>query len=398
MRRLLAVGFAATSFLVFAGTNAVAENAISVRGHYFREASTRVVQPVVQVSKDVPGGVDVTAHYLLDAITSASAAAGPSGDNVFTEYRNEFGAGMGWNWSRVRIGAAYRYSAESDYWSHTGVGSLALRLWGDTATLALSGGASADVVGRRVPPNVPTPPPTPGAACQPRGPYTCSLRLIFGGLGYTQVLSPAAVVQVSYEFADMNGFLASPYRQVAGMGFENVPRHRFRNALAARVGYYVRALRAGAQLHYRYYWDWERLNDVMDVVPGTSDPTDPWRVTSQTIEARVYKEIGRDVEVRLTGRYYPQGPANFWCDQQASPACYQGRSLFTGLFAGDPKLGKVTTTFLEAKVYWDAIALRGIPFFGWFADGTFELSYGHLWQSTAFGAAHLIQTGYLIRY
>ena len=96
-----------------------ADDHITVRGAYFREASTRVIQPVVEISKDLPSGFDVTAHYLLDAITSASVAAGTVGRH---DLHRDAQRGRAGAWARPGIAGApslgYQYSAESDYWSH----------------------------------------------------------------------------------------------------------------------------------------------------------------------------------------------------------------------------------------------------------------------------------------
>ena len=73
---------------------------------------------MVEIRKDLPHGFDVQTHYLLDAITSASANAGAGKDSIFTEIRNEVGLGVGKNWNRTRATLGYLYSAESDYWSH----------------------------------------------------------------------------------------------------------------------------------------------------------------------------------------------------------------------------------------------------------------------------------------
>src|SRR5690349_10879958 len=90
---------------------ALADNHVTLRGQYYREPSTRVVQPVVEIEKDLPAGFDVNTHVLLDAITSASAASGPSGDTIFTEVRDEAGVRVGKNWERFRLTLGYTYSA-----------------------------------------------------------------------------------------------------------------------------------------------------------------------------------------------------------------------------------------------------------------------------------------------
>src|SRR6185503_18172288 len=128
---------------------------------YYREASTRVIQPMVELSRDSETGLDVGAHFLVDAITSASIAAGTATDAVFTETRNEAGLNIGKRWSRFALRGGYKYSAESDYWSHAvGLSGIA-RLWGDTATVRLSLGRSFDsMTARGRPPDCRTPPGT----------------------------------------------------------------------------------------------------------------------------------------------------------------------------------------------------------------------------------------------
>jgi hypothetical protein len=100
----------------------------------------------------------------------------------------------------------YKYSAESDYWSHTLSGLVALRIWGDSGTISLSFGQVFDQVGKRVQGNAP-PQTQTGGPCTPVGARTCPLDTTFGGLWYSQVLSATALLQAGYEFAWLEGFL-----------------------------------------------------------------------------------------------------------------------------------------------------------------------------------------------
>jgi hypothetical protein len=346
--------------------SARADDHISVRGAYYRETSTRVVQPVVEISKDLPQGFDVTAQYLLDAITSASVAAGTTADAIFTELRNEVGLVVGKNVDRTRITAAYHYSAESDYWSHTLSGSVSQRFWGDSATLALSLGRSFE----RGWPRTRTP------SCPTTLLRYCALDVYFGGLSYTQILSPTLVAQASYEVFYLDGFQSSFYRALPNLGYENVPLQRTRHAITPRLAAYLPSSATGFQLHYRYY-------------------RDDWSVSAHMIEGRVYQRVERDLEVRLSYRHYFQTPADFWCDWMARPDCYgQSPTIYTA----DPKLQAVTTRMPEIRLVWDAARLRGAPVLGWFAAGTFEISYARLLQNTPFGNAHLLQMGYTMPY
>jgi Protein of unknown function (DUF3570) len=363
------------------GTSSRAEDRVTIRGAYFREPSTRVIQPMVEITKDLPGGFDLDAHYLVDTITSASAAAGTTVDSIFTEVRNEVGLGVGKNWDRTRVTLSYKYSAESDYWSHALWASLARRFWGDTATIGAFGGFSLDSVGFRGR----TPP------CLAADGFSCPLDSVFAGVAYTQVLSPVAIAQVNLDSSTLWGFLANPYRQVANVGPEVLPERRLRTALSARVAYYVPEAWTGFQLQYRYY---------RDFYPGSlGGASDPWGLSASTIEGRVYFRLRRDLEVRLLYRQYFQQPPNFWCDVPTNPGCTPAQSMPPSSYAStDPALGPVRTEYPEVKLIWDADALREVPFLRWFAAGTFEISYGRYIQNDAFGSAHVLQTSYSMPY
>src|SRR5687767_13749882 len=86
-RRRLILGVLA--LLVAGAPPARAEDRVSIRGAYFREASTRVVQPMLELSKDLPSGFEVGVSTAVDAISSASIAQGATADEVFTENRYE---------------------------------------------------------------------------------------------------------------------------------------------------------------------------------------------------------------------------------------------------------------------------------------------------------------------
>ncbi|HEY2904165.1 MAG TPA: DUF3570 domain-containing protein [Polyangia bacterium] len=345
-----------------------AENVVTIRGAYYREPSTRVIQPVVEIAKDLPHGIEVRASYLLDAITSASVAAGTlTGDNIFTEVRNEVGLQVSKRWAQTQASVGYHYSAESDYWAHTVNGAFAQHLWGDTGLLAVSAGLGFDSMSSRG--------RTP--SCAKPGELDCYLRSYFGGLSYTQVITPQFIAQGSADLGYLDGFQANLYRSVPNHGYEAVPSQRTRLALAPRVAYYFPSTGTGLQVHYRYY-------------------RDSWSVDSHTVEGRVYQTLTDDLELRLSLRYYHQTPADFWCDWMAHPDCYAPTAQY---YPGDPKLAPVHTLMPEIKFAWEAYRLRGVPFFGWFAAGTFEISYARYFQSSAsLGNAHLLQAGYSMPY
>jgi hypothetical protein len=347
-------------------SRAGADNLIMVRGAYFREASTRVVQPVVEVWQDLPQGFDIKTHYLLDAITSASVAAGTTSDSIFTELRNEVGLAVGWTHNHLRTALGYSYSAESDYWAHALALSSQYRFWGDSATLHVNAGLGWDGSWPRTrTPNCPT-----------ANEFICRLTSYFAAVGYTQVWSPTFVTHISLEGSFLDGYQASLYRAVPNLGFENVKSERLRGVVSPRAAYYLPSSHTGFQLQYRYY-------------------RDDWGISAQMVEGRVFQRLTPDLEARFSYRYYTQTPADFWCDWMAISNCYPPNAQF---YTGDPKLGPVGTSMPEIKLMWDAVSLRGVPFVGWFSEGTFDISYGRYFQNTTFGNAHLVQMGYTLPY
>jgi hypothetical protein len=363
---------------VAAAGAARAEDFVTVRGAYYREPSTRVIQPMVELERDSPTGWDVKAHFLVDTITSASVAAGTTADSIFTETRNEAGLAVRKRWSRSEVIGSYRYSAESDYWSHTFSFSGLQRFWGDTARVAASVGLSLDSQASRF--------RTPECATPPS--HSCPLNSTFGGVSYTQVISPVWLAQGSAETAFLDGFQGNLYRSVPNFGYEKVPDQRLRNALAIRTAYYIPEASLALRAAYRFYFD---------VFPGNPPtPSDPWRLYSHMLELRAYRPLTRDLTMRVTFRRYWQNySANFWCDALANPACYPPGSIY---YTTDPKLGHVQTSYPELELVWQAEALRPVPVLGWLAAGTFTISYGYYIQNTSFGNAHVLQAGYTFPY
>src|SRR5688572_32236706 len=82
----------ALALLVCAGT-AHADGTLSMRGVYYKERSTRVMQPMLDGMFEVGSRGLLNTHLLVDAITSASASSGAAEAEPFTERRYEAGAG-----------------------------------------------------------------------------------------------------------------------------------------------------------------------------------------------------------------------------------------------------------------------------------------------------------------
>jgi hypothetical protein len=380
---LLAGALAGLAGLATARAQTV-EDRVTVRGAYFREASTRVVQPMVQATKTLPGGFDLNGHFLVDAISSASIAQGAITDEVFSEERYEGSLALGFTHDLLHVAAFARYSREPDYFSKTGGVSASYEVWERSGTVAFNLAVTHDDIQPR-PPLVPR-----------------DLDVWFAGLSYAQILTPTTLAQVGYELYRLSGFAGNPYISHPNLGREDLPEKRLRHAVSLKLAQYLPALTLGAQVHYRFYFDQESLFR-----------SDPWGMTAHTLEGRLYKSLGRHVDLRLSYRYHLQGQADFWCNSRADIGCY---GMMPEYHSWDVKFGGLTTHLPELKVIWDLHLLAEVPGLSWLSTGAIEVSYGYLIQSTPYGApftdknappvlgkipftrkhggAHLLQTGY----
>jgi hypothetical protein len=227
------------------------------------------------------------------------------------------------------------------------------------------------------------------------------LDVFFAGASYTQALTPLTVAQVGYDFFVQDGFLGNPY-YADTLGREELPHHRLRHAFALRIAQYVPRLTLGLQLFYRLYFDSE------------SKSIGPWGMVGHTIEPRIFKQLGRDVELRLGYRYHHEGSARFWCNSRVEIGCYGQNPQYHSI---DPKFGAMHTSLVEAKLFWDLRSLAGgSALRSLLASGTVDISYGYFFESSyygvkfnskneppvaaallfphSYGGAHLIQTGY----
>jgi hypothetical protein len=363
-----------------------AENHFSVRGTYFREPSTRVVQPMMEAEVDLPKGYVIGAHAAVDAISSASIGQGVGTDKVFRENRYEAGLRVGKDIDGNKVVGFFRYSNEPDYKAYSGGLTYTREVWGRTGILGLSVARSHDDI-------------------RPVFQAEKALDVWSFGVAYNQILTPTTVVQVGYEMNYLDGFYGNPYIATPDLGREDLPEVRIRHAFAIKAAQYIPDLSLGVQLLYRFYLD-----------QGAFGALDPWGMTAHTIEGRIYKNLGTDFEVRLSYRYHWQGNAGFWCN--ANPAnggmlgCY---GMTPEFHSWDPKFGHLTTHLPELRVTWDLRALALTPVLRHLAGGAIDVSYGFLFETTPYGAgfsdknappvighliphkyggAHIIQTGY----
>jgi hypothetical protein len=104
-----------------------ADGTLTLRGAYYKERATRVVQPMLDGVFEVGEHGSVDGHLLVDAITSASTSSGAA-DGGFTERRYEGGAGYRHELPWGNLHGDFRGSREPDYLSLFGGAGIELEL------------------------------------------------------------------------------------------------------------------------------------------------------------------------------------------------------------------------------------------------------------------------------
>lgn len=305
-----------------------ADGTLSMRGVYYKERATRVMQPMLDAAFEVGERGLVTGHLLVDAITSASASAGAVDTEPFTENRYEAGAGYAHQLTGAKIGADLKYSSEPDYKSLYIGARGELELAQKNTVLGLGGGLGRDTISGG---------PASGLAqlmliCEEGGSERpeCDLDTYSVFASASQILSRTAVIGVSADLALMRGYQSNPYRSaIVGAGTsvgtlrERHPTERNRYAAAAFARYHVRPTQTTLVGAYRFY-------------------SDNWKVRAHTPEVRAVQEIGRAVDATVRYRFHDQTKQAFFYEER-----YDMEQPY---LSDDVKLSKFTTHTVEGKV------------------------------------------------
>lgn len=381
--RVVTLGVA--MLLTAATSSSAYADELVLRGNYWRDRNTRILQPEVDVTKEARTGTIVGAHYLLDTITSASVAAGAVRDEPFTELRHEVGLRLGQRVGPVTLTGSYSYSSESDYWAHYARLGAVAELFGKNTTISTAITYNHDKVAQRQ-----------GATVYLE---LGKLDAVGWTIGISQVMSKSLLMSASYEILvngfgkSTNGFQSNAYRpaNVGGSPLrEQTPFQRIRQAVSASGNWTIPVNNAlvpwiAFRLSMRLYFD-------------------DWGIFGATPELRTFLPIG-PVEFRFTGRYHNQTEASFFRTELGVPFYTQGVGCPTctkdsvkngAYFTADPKLSKFDTVFLEARVLVRMTFLRRLPRLPMgklLSESFFEISYGKYissnLQRTTFGDAHV---------
>ncbi len=334
---------------------------LEARGNYYWETSTRVVAPEVTLNLEAPNGVRVNGHYLLDSITSASVAAGAITDVRFTELRNDFALGTGYEFdlgdANLDTNVRARYSQEPDYSSLAGTVSTALSLAERATVLRYNLTVFHDEVGQRFRGNTRTDPT--GRDLSDRGKQGDFNGVVMNFV-WSQTLTPVLTLDIGYDLGVLTGFLQNAYRQVSIDGMlmrEHHPDQRTRHTVHGRLAYLFEPTNTAIHLLYRAY-------------------VDNWDIAALTPEIRLYQEIGDIVMLRARYRYYNQTHAFFQHDA--------GYSLTDQYWTADPKMTAFHSHLVGGLLLVHLGFLERTPLdFAW--NATLELGLEYVWRTNRFG-------------
>lgn len=324
-----------------------ADDFVCLYGSYYKERSTRVISPMVQIGKDLPWDSQAKVTYLVDQITSASIAFNPVTDEVFQEHRHEFRVEAGTRFfDRLTQSLSFRYSDEPDYKSVGAGANLRVDLLQRNIALDLGFDYLHDSIKRR-----------------PIGGRTSTFRENADtyriALGATQLLSKAMIAGVSLEAQLVRGYQQNQYR-----ANENHPQVRNRYVAGVFGAYRFESTGTTVRVDVRGY-------------------IDSWDLKALTGELRVTQGIVPSFEVEPYVRGHLQSAVEFAEGMMVGDEFYQ---------TSDPKLTAFNAQTFGLRLSWRLAFLNG-TFLDLFEDALIQPYYAFVRQTNRYGNAHEAQLG-----
>ncbi len=297
---------------------------------YADDDATTVVSPRTRVTGRPNEDWAIWAGWAADVTTSASVDVTTSAtprSKAWDETRHEVFGSLSTTQGDVGASAGAVYSTEEDWESIGTFGGASVDLLQKNVTLSGRYGLSIETIGRAMDANFARP-----------------LTVHTGEAGFTQVLSPWAIGQISYTLTAAEGYQQSVYRYVpVQRSFsetvlpENHPSSRLRHAFTLRANQHLFSDSA-IQGDYRLYLD-------------------DWGVLSHTVGLRYLIHFTPGLTLRLRARGYLQAGADFYRDEYASTD------------------GTVPTFVSRDREISDLLGLLGGVKAAWRFDGLGPISY-----------------------
>lgn len=323
------LAFAAALLALVAGaTSARAQVAEFDTSHsIFYEAPTRTHMFVYSPSADVQASpwswLDVRGGWEADVVSGASVAtkAGPTyGNNhpdVITtasvhDLRNLGRGELSVHGDTTSITGGYAYGTEHDYRSNSLHVNARTDAYQHNTQFELSYAHNFDEVCDTVqsanangPVQYVALQDSVGCFTSTPGRTTLPIAIDTYEASWAQSWTPVLETQLTYTGQLVDGFQSDPYRSVIlGEGIkaqEHVPNDRAREAVTARLAWYLRSIKAALRFSVRGYHD-------------------TWAIDSGAAEVEFEKSLGETLRVMLRGRLYKQTGAVFWSDDYSGGA------------------------------------------------------------------------------
>jgi hypothetical protein len=332
----------------------------------FFESPTRTHMFVYSPSADVRASpwnwLDVRGRWEADVVSGASVStkAGasyqgthPGADVVSTasvrDLRNVGHGEIAVRGEMTSLTAGYTYSTEHDYKSNSLNVNARTDVLQHNTQLELSYARNLDSICDRVQAGRETSPTRWTALEDSTGCFTSDPLRTTHDIGidtfeasWSQSWTPVLASQLTYSAQVVDGFQADPYRSVVlGEGLkaqEHDPSERAREAVTARLAWYLRSLRAAVRLSLRGYYD-------------------TWAIHSGTAELEFEKSLGESLRVMARGRLYKQSGALFWSDDYTGglpPLGPKGQ-----YWTGDRELSPFWSWLVGLRLVWAVTPERG---------------------------------------
>jgi hypothetical protein len=332
----------------------------------FYEAPTRTHMFVYSPSVDAQASpwtwLDVRAGWEADVVSGASVStkAGPSyqgthpgADVVSTasvrDLRNMARGEIALKGEQTSLTGGYAYSTEHDYISNSFHVNGRTDVLQHNTQFELSYARNFDSVCDRVQSDQSTSPTQWIALEDSTGCFTSDPTRTTHDIGidtfeasWGQAWTPVIESQLTYSAQLIDGFQSDPYRSVVlGEGLkaqEHVPGERAREALTARLAWYLRPLKAAVRMSLRGYYD-------------------TWAIGSGTAELEFEKSLGESLRVMARGRFYKQSGAVFWSDDYTGglpPLGPRGQ-----YWTGDRELSPFWSWLAGLRIAWTVVPERG---------------------------------------
>ncbi len=334
---------------------------------YSEKDRVSLVEPVLQIRKEIDDNEFITARLVADTLTGASpngaapsdapqTFTSPSGNKTYTTKANETpldstftdlrgAANLSWEKPlatdlRGIFGASF--SIENDYTSFGASASLSKDFNQKNTTLTAAASLNLDSVsplgGAPVPlTDMSTVSPSSGEEDDSSESKTVQDYLF----GVSQILGRTTLTQLNYSYGHSSGYLTDPYKVVSILANDNSGDLRAPGDPSS----YLYEKRPDNRTYQSIYWKGIHQFSNEDVLTlSYRYGWDDWGVNSDTYDVRYRWELGHHHYLQPHYRHYTQSAADFY-----RQTLLDSELASTQFISADPRLGELTTQTVGLK-------------------------------------------------